>query len=211
MGRRVLIHVQVCKIYSYKLLKKIKSTLGGWNPSGKNMSNKEGTAGGFELDHNMYLKLLKLMTVLISHFHFGVWGLFMSAREIDSVLYSLYFLWKVMMCISTLICITGTSFQSESFQTSSLPHPKQRVRKSSGRPSILLPSLNPWKSSPIMKGSLSSHPFSGAMLPVIFKGAVVLAIGYLGGGFKSFCCFYPYLGRWSDWTIIFQMGWKTTK
>ncbi len=30
---------------------------------------------------------------------------------------------------------------------------------------------------------------------------------FLGGGFKHFC-FYLYLGRWSNFTNIFQMGWN---
>jgi len=30
----------------------------------------------------------------------------------------------------------------------------------------------------------------------------------LGGGFKHFFYFYPYLGKWSNLTNIFQMGWN---
>ena len=30
---------------------------------------------------------------------------------------------------------------------------------------------------------------------------------YLGGGFKYFLYFHPYLGKWSNLTNIFQMGW----
>ena len=31
---------------------------------------------------------------------------------------------------------------------------------------------------------------------------------HLGGGFKYFCYFHPYLGKWSNLTNIFQMGWN---
>ena len=30
----------------------------------------------------------------------------------------------------------------------------------------------------------------------------------LGGGFKCFFLFHPYLGKWSNLTNIFQMGWN---
>ena len=31
---------------------------------------------------------------------------------------------------------------------------------------------------------------------------------FLGGGFKYFFYFHPYLGKWSKLTIFFQMGWN---
>ena len=97
----------------------------------------------------------------------------MSAREIDSWLYLLYLLkWKVMMYIVTLICFT--SFQNGSFQTSPLPHPKQRVRKS--RPSILLPSLNiaPENRPPQNESSLPTIYFQ--VRAVNFQGGRCFAI-----------------------------------
>ena len=31
---------------------------------------------------------------------------------------------------------------------------------------------------------------------------------HLGGGFKHFFYVQPHLGKWSNWTNIFQMGWN---
>ena len=34
------------------------------------------------------------------------------------------------------------------------------------------------------------------------------SFGYLGGGFKYFFYFHPYLGKWSDLLNMFEMGWN---
>ena len=48
-------------------------------------------------------------------------------------------------------------------------------------------------------------------LPSIFRVFLLLVLGiliWLGGGNSNIFYFHPYLGRWSNLTNIFQMGWN---
>ena len=40
------------------------------------------------------------------------------------------------------------------------------------------------------------------------KGNLIFSIIFLGGGFKTYFYFYPYLGTWSKLTNMFQIGWN---
>ena len=109
----------------------------------------------------MYLKQLKLMTVLISHFHFGVWGLFMSARGQGNWFYDVV---VIITFLEKSWCVLQLWFVLHHFKAILskllLCHTQGRGCVSQVRPSILLPSLNiapENRPKPIMKGSLPNH------------------------------------------------------
>ena len=147
------------------------------------------------------------MTVLISHFHFGVWGLFMSARGQGNWFYDVV---VIITFLEKSWCVLQLWFVLHHVKAILskllLCHTQGRGCVSQVRPSISLPSLNiapENRPKPVMKGSLPNH-HERCYVSCIFKGTVILALGYLGGGFKHFVSFTPTWGDDPIWLIFFR-------
>ena len=97
------------------------------------------------------------------------------------------------------IQITGDSSQMEIFKDlSQIEDPHSLVNGDSFR-NLPIPCLGDWRISLGFSKKLNCWESDPARY-------IFITVFLLGGGFKF--SFHPYLGKWSNLTNIFQMGWK---
>ena len=166
------------------------------------MFNKEGTAGGFELDH----------ICTWSNWSWWQYSFHISTSESGDCLCPPG---KLILCCSSW-CVLQLWFVLHHFKAILskllLCHTQGRGCVSQVRPSILLPSLNiapENRPKPIMKGSLPNH-HERCYVSCIFKGTVILALGYLGCGFKHVLFLLPLRGEMLRFDEYVSDGLKTT-